>query len=103
MTQARPDMGRRPRNAAEGDDEAQDKDGETAGDLYGMLPLIEGMPVMLTDHVDRSPDKMLLRGRIGYIQSWELAEDGKNVEHGPRRILQKLPQTLTCFEKRKAK
>ena len=35
------------------------------GDLYGMLPLIEGMPVMLTDHVDRNPDKMLLRGRIG--------------------------------------
>ena len=37
MTQARPDMGRRPRNAAEGDDEAQDKDSEAAGDLYGML------------------------------------------------------------------
>ena len=37
MKQARPDMGRRPRNAAEGDDEAQDKDGEAAGDLYGML------------------------------------------------------------------
>ena len=37
MTQARPDMGRRPRNAAEGDDEALDKDGEAAGDLYGML------------------------------------------------------------------
>ena len=38
MTQARPDMGRRPRKDAEGDDEAQDKDGEAAaGDLYGML------------------------------------------------------------------
>ena len=38
MTQARPDMGRRPRNGAEGDDEAQDKDTEAAaGDLYGML------------------------------------------------------------------
>ena len=37
MTQARPDMGRRPRNAAECDDEAQGKDGEAAGDLYGML------------------------------------------------------------------
>ena len=34
------------------------------GDLYGMLPLIKGMPVMLTDHVDRNPEKMLLRGRI---------------------------------------
>ena len=38
MTQARPDMGRRPRNGAECDDEAQDKDTEAAaGDLYGML------------------------------------------------------------------
>ena len=27
------------------------------GDLYGMLPLIEGMPVMLTDHVVRNPEK----------------------------------------------
>ena len=38
MTQARPDMGRRPRNGAEGDDEAEDKDTEAAAsDLYGML------------------------------------------------------------------
>ena len=38
MTQARPDMGRRPRNDAESDEEAQDKDGQSAaGALYGML------------------------------------------------------------------
>ena len=38
MTQARPDMGRRPRNGAEGDDEAQAKDTEAAaGELYSML------------------------------------------------------------------
>ena len=38
MTQARPDLGRRPRNGAGGDEETQDKDGESAaGDLYGML------------------------------------------------------------------
>ena len=38
ITQAPPDMGRRPRKGAEGDDEAQDKDTEAAaGDLYGML------------------------------------------------------------------
>ena len=35
--------------------------------LYGMLPLAKGMPVALTDHVDRNPQKNLLRGRIGYI------------------------------------
>lgn len=38
MTQARPDIGRRPRKDAEGDDNPQDKDGEaTASDLYGIL------------------------------------------------------------------
>ncbi len=37
MTQARPDVGRRRRKDAEGLDEAQDKDGEAGGDLYGML------------------------------------------------------------------
>ena len=37
MTQARPDVGRRQRKDAEGLDEAQDKDGEVVGDLYGML------------------------------------------------------------------
>ena len=36
------------------------------GNLYGMLPLAVGMPVALTDHVDRS-EKALLRGRVGTI------------------------------------
>ena len=43
------------------------------GDLYGMLPLIKGLPVALTDHLDRSPDKQLLRGKIGTIHSWKVA------------------------------
>eukprot|EP00959_Pyramimonas_sp_CCMP1952_P327490 6855750-Pyramimonas_sp.AAC.1 len=34
-----------------------------SGDLYGFLPVAEGMPVSLTDHIDRSEDKYLLRGR----------------------------------------
>ena len=29
-------------------------------DLYGMLPLSEGMPVAFNDHVDRHPEKHLL-------------------------------------------
>ena len=38
MTQARPDLGRRPRNGAESDEETRDEDGEVAvGDLYVML------------------------------------------------------------------
>ena len=38
MTQARPDIGRRPRKDADGDDKPQDKDDEAAAcDLYGIL------------------------------------------------------------------
>ena len=67
------------------------------GYLYGMLPLIENMPMALTDHIDRSPDKMLLRGKIGYLHSWVLREDDESVaEHGVRR-LQHLP--LVVFVK----
>ena len=38
-----------------------------SGDLYGILPLIKGMPVAMTDHIDRSIDKRILRGRVGYV------------------------------------
>ena len=38
--------------------------------LYGMLPLAVGLPVMLVDHLDRNPDKQLLRGREKHNCSW---------------------------------
>ena len=41
-----------------------------SGDLYGILPLIKGMPVTMSDHIDRSEDKRLLRGRVGWVDSW---------------------------------
>ena len=41
-----------------------------SGDLYGIVTLIRGMPVASTDHIDRSPDKQLLRGKVGRIHSW---------------------------------
>lgn len=44
-------------------------------DLYGMFPLVKGMPVSLTDHIDRNPEKNLLRGRTGHIYSWILHDD----------------------------
>ncbi|CAE7372587.1 pfh1, partial [Symbiodinium sp. CCMP2456] len=43
-------------------------DMDTEG-LCGMLPLAIGMPVALTHHVDRS-EKLLLKGRVGYVHSW---------------------------------
>ena len=64
------------------------------GDLYGMLPLIEGLPVALTDHVDRSPDKQLLRGKIGKIHSWKTSPTDASVWHDDARILQELPEVV---------
>ena len=42
------------------------------------LPLIKGMPVAMADHIDRSVDKRILRGRVGYVHSWVLADDEKS-------------------------
>ena len=47
------------------------------GDLPGMLILGHGLPVALTDHIDRSPDKLLLRGRVGHVHSWIWAENDR--------------------------
>ena len=68
-----------------------------SGDLYGMLPLIHNMPVALTDHIDRSPEKQLLRGKVGYIHSWVLHGDEASVPENGRRVLQNLP--LVVFVK----
>jgi hypothetical protein len=65
-----------------------------SGDLYGALPLIEGMPVALTDHIDRSPQKQLLRGRVGYIHSWILQAEEKSQYVEGVRILHRLPKVV---------
>ena len=64
------------------------------GDLYGMLPLIEGLPVALTDHIDRNPDKQLLRGKIGKIHSWKTTSTDASVWEDDVRILHELPEVV---------
>ena len=59
-----------------------------------MVPLARGMPVALTDHIDRSPDKQLLRGRIGKVHSWVLAEGDESKFENGVRILNKLPKVV---------
>ena len=51
------------------------------------------MPVALTDHIDRSQEKNLLRGRRGYIHSWVLDnEEAKETKFiDGQRVLHKLP------------
>ena len=61
-----------------------DKD---CGGLYGILPLAKGMPVALTDHIDRNREKNLLRGRIGYIVPWVVRDDEHSVYEDGVRVL----------------
>ena len=39
-----------------------------------MVTLIEDMPVTLTNHRNRSPDEQLLRGKVGTIHPWVVAD-----------------------------
>ena len=59
-----------------------------------MVPLIEGMPVALTDHLDRSPDKQLLRGKIGTIHSWKVDDTESSVWEDDVRILEEFPEVV---------
>ena len=65
-----------------------------SGDLYGLLPLARGLPVALTDHIDRSADKQLLRGRVGKVHSWVLGEGEDSQFVKGIRILKKLPKLV---------
>ena len=65
-----------------------------SGDLYGIVTLIKGMPVALTDHIDRSIDKQLLRGKVGKIHSWILGESETSAFEDGVRILKKLPKMV---------
>jgi hypothetical protein len=64
------------------------------GNLCSMLPLVAGMPVTLTDHIDRNPQKNLLRGRRGYIHSWVYAEDEATRPTHGHAMLQRMPKVI---------
>jgi hypothetical protein len=68
-----------------------DKD---CGDLYGMLPLVQGMPVMLEDHVSRSREYSLLRGKVGTIHSWVLDKEERSRGQSGQRLLQRVPKVV---------
>eukprot|EP00959_Pyramimonas_sp_CCMP1952_P409060 8572459-Pyramimonas_sp.AAC.1 len=54
------------------------------------------MTVALTDHIDRSDDKNLLRGRAGHVQSWICDGGGVSdqVTRGGETILKKTPKVI---------
>ena len=61
---------------------------------YYMFPLARGLPVSLTDHLDRSPEKNLLRGRLGKIVGWILAEEDDYAEYEHNMILKSMPKVV---------
>eukprot|EP00973_Karenia_brevis_P006518 886984-Karenia_brevis.AAC.1 len=53
------------------------------------------MPVSLVDHLDRSPDKQILRGKVGNIHSWVPDEDEQSeILQGKTRGLSHVPQVV---------
>ena len=63
--------------------------------LHGVLALANGLPVMLVDHLDRSPDKQLLSGRVGHVLSW-VEDDEEMTQAGERseRTLSHMPKVI---------
>ena len=59
-----------------------------------MFPVIHNLPVALTDHIDRNPEKQLLRGKIGRIHSWKVSVTEASVWEDDVRILQELPEVV---------
>ena len=54
--------------------------------LPGMLPLAIGMPVALTEHLDRG--KQLLRGSVGHVHSWQWNDNDRR----PSTVYVKFPE-----------
>jgi hypothetical protein len=48
---------------------------KSCGDLSGIVPLVKQMPVFLTQHVDRDPERNLLKGRRGFVEDWILDKE----------------------------
>ena len=55
---------------------------------------MKGMPVAMTDHIDRSVDKRILEGHVGHIHSWVLDKDEKSTFSNGKRIWTRLPKVV---------
>ena len=71
------------------------KHDKACGDLYGMLPLVIGMPVALSNHQDRS-SKNLLRGTDGVLVGWKCHPDEPQ-HSGGTRVLKHFPTVYVRF------
>ena len=65
-----------------------------SGDLYGVLPLIKSMPVAMAIHIDRTMDKRVVKGRVGFVHSWVLAKDESSTFKHGTRMLTRMPKVV---------
>ena len=65
---------------------------QETGHIASILPLAVGMPIRLTENVDR--DRQMYRGRRGIIHGWTLAGDCIPEEMGSEFLLSKLPVVI---------
>ena len=62
------------------------------GDLCGVLPVCRGMPVYLTEHVNRK--RLLLKGRRGRIVSWKQASQRQERISSTTTVWNELPEVV---------
>ncbi|CAE7576637.1 PIF2, partial [Symbiodinium sp. CCMP2456] len=62
------------------------------GDLCGVLPLCKGMPVYLTEHINRK--RLLLKGRRGKIVSWKQASQRPERINEATTVWNELPEVV---------
>ena len=62
------------------------------GDLMGMLPLVRDMPLILMEHLDRSPEKRMMKGTKVLLHSVQLHPEDEKASRGKEvYVLQHLP------------
>ena len=60
--------------------------------LSSVLPLVKGLPIRLTESIDRS--KKLYRGRRGFIYAWVPHEEEKPMEIDGEVLMRQLPRAI---------
>ena len=66
---------------------------QKCGGLFGVVPLVRGMPVHLTQHVDRS-DKALLKQRVGTLVGWDLHDEEETPPTAQDHHLSYMPKCI---------
>ena len=67
---------------------------QDTGNLTSLLPLAVGLPLRLTDNVDR--ERQLYRGRRGFMHGWTLDPRCTSVENDGEFLLNHMPLVIVC-------